>query len=320
MGKPLRVAVVGAGAMGANHARVTSADARATLAYVLDSDAARAEALAASFDAQTGESWEQALACDAAIVATPTETHVELGIALLEAGVPVLVEKPLADDLDGAQRLVDTARRCGTVLTCGFVERFNPAVATARSLLTDDPLHIATVRHSPPAARITTGVISDLLIHDLDLVSAFITTDERSIAASGIVRGDRGTIEVVDAVVSYDNAVAALSADRWGQRKLRTVSISTPTTLIELDLLRQDVTVYRHVMHEIAGEVGYRAQTVVDIPFVRTAGEPLALQFAHFLDLVFGEADAQTELEGLLTPHRLAAGVASALDPGTRTA
>ena len=90
-------------------------------------------------------------------------------MAIIEAGLPLLVEKPIADTLAHVEEIIDASRARDTVLMCGLLERFNPAVRTAAEIARQ-PLHIATVRHSPYAERIRTGVASDLLIHDIDLV------------------------------------------------------------------------------------------------------------------------------------------------------
>jgi hypothetical protein len=108
--------------------------------------------------------------------------------------------------------------------------------------------------------------------------------------------------------------VATLSSSRLSQRKVRSLTVTTPSQLVELDLLRQDVSVYRHIRHEQLGgqSTTYRAETVVDIPFVRHAGEPLALQFEYFLDLAEGRIDADLERRRLLPAHEIASRVEQA--------
>ena len=102
--------------------------------------------------------------------------------------------------------------------------------------------------------------------------------------------------------------MATLSASRTGHRKVRSVSITTPTALIEVDLLRHDVTLYRHRSHQQIGEsLTYRADTTIDIPFVRHSGEPLTMQLGHFVDLIRGDADPALEMSRLFEPHRIAA-------------
>ena len=107
---------------------------------------------------------------------------------------------------------------------------------------------------------------------------------------------------------------AVQSASRWGQRKIREIRISTDSLLLELDLLRVTVTAYRHRSQEGGNEGGsmsYRSETMIEVPFVRHSGEPLALQFSHFLDLAEGIADASLELATIEAPHVLAERVES---------
>ncbi len=304
--------VLGAGAMGSNHARVVAEHPDAELAVVVDTDRAVAEAVGARFGAPGATDVGALEGCSAVVVAAPTEHHAAIALPLLEAGVPLLVEKPLAADAAGVRGLVDTARRCGTVLVCGFVERFNAAVVTGLAQLTAPPRSIHAVRHSPAAPRITTSVVTDLLIHDIDLVAG--ATGHRPPSAVAAVLSSPqpgGVAEQADVVLAWDGGtVANLSAGRMGQRKVRTLSVVSAHELVEVDLLRQNVTVYRHVTHELVGGI-YRSETVVDIPFVRHAGEPLVLQLEHFLRLVRGGGDAEAELASLVVPHDVAGAVES---------
>jgi predicted dehydrogenase len=307
MSASLSVAVIGAGSMGGNHARVVAEEAQTTLAVIVDVDRARADKLANQMGCRAASSLDAALNADACIVAAPTEEHVAITLALLDAQVPVLVEKPLAGDFDGVRALIAAAERADVPLMCGFVERFNPAVTTAMGLVSDAPLHMLALRHSPPAPRVTTSVVHDLLIHDVDLALRFAGETELA-GVFGVTLKPLAAEadEIADCSLRFvDGALATLSASRASQRKVRFFNLQTLTALIEVDLLRQDVTVYRHVRHEAVLERGaaYRAETIVDIPFVRHAGEPLALQLRHFVDLIEGRADVGAERKSVLAPH-----------------
>ncbi len=164
-----RVAVVGAGNMGANHARVVAANPRVELAVVIDVDAERADAVAGPLGGAGSSDLAAAADCDAVVVAATTEAHLDIALPLLEGGVSCLVEKPLADDLTAVDQLIAASESSGAALMCGFVERFNPAVVGARSLLDGSPVHLLGIRHSPHNPRTRSSVIDDLLIHDIDL-------------------------------------------------------------------------------------------------------------------------------------------------------
>ena len=310
MTKRLKVGLIGAGAMGANHARVVATSLSADLTVVVDPVAEQAERLADSAGAAAAPDHTALYGCDAAIVACPTEHHASIALDLLDRGIPLLVEKPLASELSQVEKLIDAAERQDIPLTCGFVERFNAAVTTAVGLLDEPPIHILSTRHSPPTPRIATSVVYDLLIHDIDLAMRLVphSSVEAAVGAAP-VDAATGTAEVADCILRFSSgAVGTLSASRVSQRKIRSLLVSTSTELFDVDLLRQDVTVYRNVRQGQGGSPpGYQAETIIDIPFVRHAGEPLALQFEHFVRLVHGDVDPVVERASLLAPHLVAA-------------
>ena len=228
-------------------------------------------------------------------------------MATIAAGLPLLMEKPLSDSLGQVEEIIDASRRAGTVLMCGLLERFNPAVRTAAEIARE-PLHVSTARHSPYAERIRTGVASDLLIHDIDLVVRLM--GEPPIAISGHYgffepRSTTGSEDVAEATLRFSQGqIAALSASRMAQHKIRSLTIGELGRVIEVDLLRQSITIYRHVPGAAYDEdAGYSQQTIIEIPVVRHPGEPLQLQLDHFVRLIEGSVDADAERESLLLPH-----------------
>ncbi len=303
---PLRIGLVGAGSMGSLHARVVATSASTELRWVAEPDQARGEHLATRF----GSRWlaEPDLSdVDAVIVAAPTQFHHGIATQVIESGLPLLLEKPLADNLAQSSDLVRLATARGSVLMCGLLERFNPAVRTACEIA-KEPLHVSTVRHSPYAERIRTGVAGDLLIHDVDLVLRLI--GHAPTAASCHFghfepRSAADSEDVADAILQFEGGqIASLSASRIAQHKVRTLTISELERVIEVDLLRQVITVYRHVQaNEFDQDAGYSQQTIIDIPVMRFLGEPLQLQLQHFVGLVDGTIDAEAELAGILAPH-----------------
>jgi predicted dehydrogenase len=307
-----RIALIGAGLMGSLHARVVSQSPDAELSCVVDPDESAAVLLADRFRTRWVPKLDDLGPFDAVIVASPTATHAEWGHEAIAAGKPVLVEKPLSEDLDQTDALINEARQQGVPLMCGLLERFNPAVMTAMTIV-DEPIHITGVRHSPYADRISTGVAYDLLIHDVDLVLRFANgtpTDLRSQLGHCHPKSAAHAEDVAEVSMQFDTGcVASLSASRVSQRKLRMLNIAELDRLVELDLFRRDVTVYRHVGAELieGTGAGYRQQTVIDIPAITSASEPLAGQLAHFLELARGNADPEAELASLEAPHRITA-------------
>ena len=304
----LRIGLIGAGAMGALHARVLAQSARADLAFVCDPEAGGKE-LAQRF----GVDWLPAFESsdiDAVVIAAPTETHLELALEVIERGLPLLVEKPLADTYDLAAAIVDASTAADVPLMCGFVERFNPTIMTAMEFV-EQPLHITAVRHSPYAPRIRTGVTSDLLIHDIDIVLRLVGAQPASVDGRlGYFhpQSERGSEDLAEALLQFPSGcMAACSASRISQRKIRSMSITDLDRLVEIDLLRQDITVYRHVANSPATEdgLGYRQQTIIDLPVVIYRDEPLVAQLVHFCEIIEGKVDATAERASLLPPHRV---------------
>ena len=300
--------------MGSNHARVIAESGVAELALIIDTDPARCRPLAERLGCAFDTAFEAARGCDGAVIATPTRAHAEQALALIDLQMPLLVEKPLAPSLEQSRAMVDASRRSGVPLMCGFVERYNPAVTTVMSLLDQRPVHIVSLRHSPTTPRTTLSVVFDLLIHDIDLALMYVGRGAAPRVSSAISDAGGSVSEVADCVLDFGgDVIATLSASRSSQRKVRTQMIETPRALYEVDLLRQDVTVYQHRAHTLTGgpAPSYRAETLIDIPFVRHGGEPLLLQLRHFVRLLAGEVDADAERDTILAAHEIAAVVES---------
>lgn len=305
-----RIALVGAGVMGSHHARVISESEAATLALVVDPGEATGRSLAERY----GASWLPALPAlgeiDAVVVAAATESHFELAMQVIGEGKPLLIEKPVCDSLLRTEELLAAGARINLPIMCGFLERFNPAILTARSMI-EQPVHVTAARHSPYAARIRTGVAWDLLVHDVDLAILLMGSSPTEVDARlGFFHADSvsNAEDVAEALLTFsEGQVAQVSASRIGQRKIRQLTAYEPDRMIELDLLRRDVTIYHHISENSADGQGrgYKQQTVIEIPELLTSKEPLTSQFEHFLDLMEGRADAEAERASILPAHRV---------------
>lgn len=295
--------------MGANHLRVAQASTRCVLTRVVDHDRKVASAMAANGHFEFSLTIDELVGVDAVIIASSTDSHMELASFLLRKHIPVLVEKPLTISAADCTALIRLSEEFQTPLMCGFVERFNPVVVTFKQLVDDQVIHVRTQRQSPPPARSSSNAIWDLLIHDLDLVlGCFPGATYRSLAAIGAPPGFVARLEAVEASFGIQDAIINAMCSRQWQRKVRSVQVATRSALLELDLLRQTLTTYRNISQEqvLEGALIYRAATTVDVPFVRHAGEPLRLQLDHFLDLVEGAIDPAAERATILPPHTLA--------------
>lgn len=305
-----RVALVGTGKMGSLHARVLAQSTRCELVQVVEPREDQGREVASRFDVQWAPGFDDLAGIDAVVVAAATPAHYEIAGRVLDLGKPLLVEKPLAATYQQSEDLVRRAGASGTPLMCGLLERFNPAVRTAREFV-GEVWQINGVRHSPFVSRIPTGVATDLLIHDVDLAIGF---------AGGELCGAKGEFgyfhptskenraeDTAEAVLRFTTgAVATISASRISQRKVRQLSLLEPERLIEIDLLRRDITIYRHIDDDMPSDRdGYAQQTVIEIPTIRYSEEPLAAQLGHFLDIVAGTADADAERDAILPAHRV---------------
>jgi len=237
----IRVAVVGCGEFGRNHARVYRDIAYAQLAGVFDSDPVRAAAFAQEFQTQTFSSLREMQGqVDAASVAVPTIAHAEVGCRLMELGIDVLVEKPMAKDLAGADALLAAAKEHVRILQVGHVERFNPAVLAVEPIL-NRPLFFEVHRLGVFTARsLDVDVIYDLMIHDLDILLALVGEPVIEVKAVGIpVLSDK--VDIAHARLEFSGgAVANVTASRVSTERVRKVRFFQQHEYVSLDYARRD--------------------------------------------------------------------------------
>ncbi|RTL63744.1 MAG: Gfo/Idh/MocA family oxidoreductase [Pseudonocardiaceae bacterium] len=282
----LKFAIVGAGIMGTNHARIARSLPDVDVTFVVDTDIERAERLAATCGAKATTDLGDVVA-DCAVIASPSSQHVEHALELVARGIHLLVEKPIATSVDDAIRLVDAADAAGVLLQVGHVERFNPAILEL-DRLSEGIVHLEAARISPYSSRVEVGVVLDLMIHDLDIVASLAGGKPTGVHATAR-RTRSATEDLVSALIEFDNGVsAALTASRIGQNKIRTLSLTRETDFVSVDLLRQDVTINRVDHSEYLSDEGtrYRQTGVVEVPFLEHRGEPLYLELSHFVQSV----------------------------------
>ena len=283
-----KVAVVGAGVMGSNHVRLLGTISDCEVVAVVDPDPDRAAALAATVGAKALRSCEDLPgSAEAAVVATPSAAHADTGVALLGAGIDVLVEKPIALTVADGRRLIAAAAANDRVLAVGHVERFNPVFQEVVRAV-DGPVHVEFTRVGPFSPRISTDVVLDLMIHDLDLAVLVAGAEVTRVQAIG-QRVRTESLDIVTAMLSFDNGVTAtLTASRVGQTKIRRIELTQESNFVSADLIRQDISIHRVDHVEFLSDRGtrYRQTGFVEVPFVENRGEPLAQELRHFLDCV----------------------------------
>ena len=252
MASNIRVAVIGTGALGQHHARLYSALAAAgqcELVGVCDTDAARAKEIADKFGTVPLASLDEAAErADAISVVTPTQTHFAIASQLLKRGKHLLVEKPITSNPEEAGELVRLAKENGCVLQVGHVERFNP-VFTYLTEAAKKPKFIEVHRLSPyPARSLDIGVVMDLMIHDIDIVLAFVNSPVKSYDAVGIPVLS-GSEDIANVRLRFENGCVAnvtasrVSAERL--RKIRVFSAGEPPSYISLDYMRQKGFIFK---------------------------------------------------------------------------
>ena len=245
--EPLSVAVVGVGAFGKNHARVYRdlASEGVTLAAVVDADLARAQAMTAEHGGQAfasvAELLSSGLKIHAASVAVPTVHHLATARQLMEAGVDVLIEKPLAFSLDQADELVALARQHGRIAQAGHLERFNPAVRATWPLLTR-PMFFEVHRLSVFTPRsLDVDVVLDLMIHDLDIVLKMANSPVRELRAVGLPVLT-GKVDIASVRLEFESGcIANLTASRISTERIRKLRFFQPAQYVSLDYSRRDV-------------------------------------------------------------------------------
>lgn len=243
---PLRLGIIGAGHLGRIHARLAARLPEFELVAVVDPVAESRQGISQETGARAFADHREVIGeIDAAVVATPTAAHHAVAAELLRAGVPVLVEKPLAPTLEQANQLVQLARRQNLVLQVGHVERFNPALElVARQVR--DPRFIQATRTSGYSFRSTDiGVVLDLMIHDLDVVLSLVQSPVQQVFALGVsVLGDHE--DMAYAQLQFENGcVAQLTASRISYQTERTLKIFTSRTFAAVDYSTRMATIVK---------------------------------------------------------------------------
>jgi predicted dehydrogenase len=232
----IRIGVIGVGHLGRHHARVYSEADSVRLIGVADLDGERAAEIASLYPSQPMTDFRDLFGkVDAVSVATPTEAHVEVGTACLEAGLHVLVEKPLAPSLEGADRLIEAARRNGRILQVGHVERFNPVVEEAARRATSPQFFEVHRLNTFSFRGLDVDVVLDLMIHDIDIILSLVRAPLAEIRAVGIpVLSARADIANVRLEFG-DGCVANLTASRVSTERVRKLRFFQPHDYVSLD-------------------------------------------------------------------------------------
>jgi predicted dehydrogenase len=295
--------VIGVGAFGRNHARVYQQLQQAgsvRLVGVVDRDTARADAIAREFSCRAFASVEQMLGTQsdvqAASVAVPTVLHLEVARTLMEAGIDVLIEKPIAATLREADELIRLALEHKRVAQVGHLERFNPAVRATLPLI-NRPMFFEVHRLSVFSPRaLDVDVVLDLMIHDLDVVLTFVQSGVKEIRAVGLpILSDK--VDIANVRVEFESGcVANFTASRVSTERVRKLRFFQAGQYISVDYGRQDVLVFSvggaaasQSFTKTANEWGTQPSVNPQISMAKppiTAEEPLLAEIKAFLQSV----------------------------------
>lgn len=290
-----RIGVIGVGSLGYHHARIARDLPGASFTGIHDLDAPRLEEVGADLEVPTYPELDALLDdSDAVVIAVPTSAHREVAVRALEAGLHVLIEKPIAPSLADADAILDAAERSGGRVQIGHIERFNGAIRAAEPYL-DELLFVESHRLAPFGPRGTdVAVILDLMIHDLDLVMSLASRPVTGLAAVGIPVLTPSP-DIANARIEFEGGgVANLTASRVSMERLRKFRFFSPSGYLSLDLaagrgeflrLKEGITLEpgRHVNAESLLGVVERVELVGD------GVEPLRSELESFVAAIAGE-------------------------------
>ena len=278
--KKIRVTVVGTGEFGRNHVRVYSEMAGVDLVGIVDQDSERAGKTAQEFHTKTFHGIEELRGkVDAVTVAVPTVAHAEVGCRLMEMGIDVLVEKPMASTIAEADQLLDSARKNKRILQVGHVERFNPAVLAVEPIV-KRPLFFEVHRLGVFTPRsLDVDVIFDLMIHDLDILLALVKEQVTEVKAVGIpVLTNK--VDIAHARLEFTGgAVANVTASRVSTERVRKMRFFQEHEYISLDYGRRDALRVGVKKPGPSPEFGFEKLTAPSV-------EPLQAELEAFVDAV----------------------------------
>ncbi|MGB8218573.1 MAG: Gfo/Idh/MocA family oxidoreductase [Candidatus Methanoperedens sp.] len=275
----MNVGVIGTGTMGKNHARIYSEFKGIEETYVFDANKTNATEIK-DFGALACDSMEELLdKVDAVSICVPTKYHFQVAKEVIEKDIHCLIEKPIAQSVAEAEKLVGLLKTKSLIAGVGHIERFNPIVAEIRKII-KNPFFVEMRRHNPASSRITdASVIEDLMIHDIDILfNVFF-------AKKNYTMHSAGNFDVCKAMVAFNGSIASLSASRKASKKIRTVYIEEEDFTIEGDFMTQEIYTYNKPEKYRMENDKYTQENIIEKILVNKV-EPLKVELKTFIDCV----------------------------------
>jgi predicted dehydrogenase len=298
--------------MGQHHARVLSLLKDVEMVGVADINVERGLDTASKYRVRFFEDYRDLFPyVDAVCIAVPTRLHHSVGLACLQAGVHVLIEKPIAANIAEAELLVNAAAESQCILQVGHIERFNPAFQELSQVLkTEELLALEAHRMSPYSNRANdVSVVLDLMIHDIDLLLELAAAPVTKLTASGSRASDSGYLDYVTATLGFANGiVATLTASKVTHRKIRRIAAHCKNSLTEADFLNNEILIHRQTTANCRtdyGQVLYRQDGLIEKVYTSNI-EPLHAELEHFVNCVRGGNQPSVGGEQALKALRLA--------------
>ncbi len=289
--KTIRCAVVGVGRMGRHHARVYAQMEGVDFVGVVDQDETRRNDIVEEWGGKAFATVEELISegVDAVTIATPTVYHLEVAEPLLERGIACLIEKPLAPTAEVAASIADAAEKGGAVLQVGHVVRYDPVMRAVASIENLKPRFIEMVRISPMTFRsVDVGVVLDMMIHDLDLLTMLTGQEPSDIHANAVsVMGEAE--DMCNARLEFGDCTANVTASRLGLKTERKLRIISEDSYVSADFVKKHVTLVRKIANE---------EQLFDLRTRLAAGEDLSnIDYVDLVEVeepVVGDEDALT--------------------------
>ena len=283
--RKIKCGVAGVGYLGRHHARIYAGFDNAELVGVYEPDDEAAEKVCRIHSCKRFSTLRGlGEACDVVSVVCPTNKHAEVSIPLIEEGCHILVEKPLCSSSEEAEAILSQAQSVGTIVQVGHIEHYNPVMEFLEKVVYE-PKYMTVERLAPFQPRGTeVGVVLDLMIHDIGICQALVSSELRKVDAIG-VRVLSQTEDIANARLVFDNGcVVNLSASRVSEKKAREIRVFQDSGYLSLDFMNQT----GHLIEKMDGELRKNKVPV-------EKGEPLALELKSFLNCVQEASTPKTD-------------------------